>query len=286
MKHMIKDKRSCKVKAIDNIFSLLFKLSFLKEKIKIISDRISVLYNGYKFSYDSSENGEDEFINHLAALYNKRCFRFFDVGAHHGTYSALIVEYFDDYSGQLFEPTPASYKKLSAKYGKNQSLKLNNAALSNFNGQAQFIQYPDDPTRNGLSGVGREVTFKSEDILCDVLRGDDYCKSEHIDSFHLLKIDAEGHDFNVIDGFEQLITAKKIDVIQFEYTFKHADIGIPLRRYYEFFESRGYKIGPVRKFGIDFYEEFDPRFNQYELGPNYVAVKLELVDRFRRFTAG
>jgi FkbM family methyltransferase len=195
---MSKDKRSLKIKAVDKFFLFLFGSDLMRDKIKIITDRALVQYFGYKFSYDSSENGEIEFIAHLAKIYKDQCFRFFDIGAHHGTYTAMILDLFDNYNGQLFEPTPESYKKLCSVYNGNERLTLHNSAMSNFTGEAEFISYPDDPTRNGLSGVGKEITFSSEDILCSVIRGDDFCQIQNINSMELLKIDAEGHDFNVI----------------------------------------------------------------------------------------
>ena len=114
MSQFVKDKRSLKLKFVDGLFSILFKSSFLKEKIKIIADRAVIQYDGYKFSYDSSENGELEFISHLSRIYNKQSFQFFDVGAHHGTYTAMILDSFENYSGQLFEPTPESYQQLQS----------------------------------------------------------------------------------------------------------------------------------------------------------------------------
>jgi hypothetical protein len=283
MTRLIGDQRSLKLKVVDRIFSILFNSKFLKEKLKIIADRAMIQHSGYKFSYISSENGEIEFINHLSSIYKNKCFRFIDVGAHHGTYTNIILSVFKEYVGELFEPTPQSFSKLQTNFHSNSRLTLHNFALSNFTGEAEFINYPDDPTRNGLSGVGKEVTFFTEDIICQVIRGDEFCQSQNIKGCELLKIDAEGHDFNVIKGFENLIIENAIDVIQFEYTFKHADLGIPLRKYYDFFKVNGYTIGPIRKNGVDFYDSFDPHYNEYQFGPNYVAVKSELVEKFRQF---
>ncbi len=283
MNRLAKQEASIKLKSLDFIISILFASDYLRQKIKIISDRCVEHYNGFKFSYNSHENGEIEFIRHLSNIYKDKKFIFFDVGAHHGTYTAMIQNYFDNSNGFLFEPTPDSFKILTSNFLFNNSLSLHNCALSNFTGDAEFISYPDDPTRNGLFGVGKEIVFTSKDIICQVIRGDDFCQTHGIESFNLLKIDAEGHDFNVICGFEKLISTNSIDVIQFEYTFKHSDLNISLRKYYDFFMSHGYLIGPIRKSGIDFYHDFDPRFNEFQNGPNYIAVKLDLVDSFREF---
>jgi hypothetical protein len=105
----------------------------------------------------------------------------------------------------------------------------------------------------------------------------------NINQINLLKIDAEGHDFNVLQGFSKYISKALIDVIQFEYTWKHSDMRITLRDYYEFFMDNSYRIGPLRKGGVDFYNNFDPRYNEYHFGPNFIATHKNLVSDFSSF---
>jgi hypothetical protein len=45
---------------------------------------------------------------------------------------------------------------------------------------------------------------------------DDYCKRKGISSIQLLKIDAEGHDLDVLRGAPSMLANRAIDVIQFE----------------------------------------------------------------------
>lgn len=280
----IKDNRSVKVKVLDSIFNGLCRSDYLKSKLKIIADRALKAHDKFKFSYDTRENGEYEFIEQVAKLYGSSDFIFFDVGAHHGTYTQLILNFVSSYEGHLFEPTPTSFSKLNERFNSDNKLILNNLALSNFNGNTDLIIYPDDPTRNGLTGVGKEINFTSKIEKCDVLKGDDYSKKKSIERINLLKIDAEGHDFNVLQGFSEYISRGLVDVIQFEYTFKHADMRITLRDYYEFFMDNSYSIGPLRKGGVDFYEDFDARYNEYHFGPNYVAAHKNVVNDFFSFT--
>lgn len=268
---IIKDNRSVKVKILDSIFNGLCRSDYLKSKLKIIVDRALNAHDRFKFSYVTSENGEYEFIEQIAKLYGSSDFIFFDVGAHHGTYTQLILNLVRTYEGHLFEPTPASFSKLDERLNSDSKLILSNLALSNFNGNSDLIIYPDSPTRNGLAGVGTEINFTTEIIKCDVIKGDDYAKKKSIKRINLLKIDAEGHDFKVLQGFSDYISKGLVDVIQFEYTFKHADMRITLRDYYEFFMDHSYRIGPLRKGGVDFYNDFDPRYNEYHFGPNYIA---------------
>lgn len=282
----IKDNRSVKIKALDFIFNSLCRSEFLKSRLKIITDRALHAHDRFKFSYDIRENGEYEFIKHVAKVFRSSDFIFFDVGAHHGTYTSLILNLFKTYEGHLFEPTPASFSKLIERFSLDNNLTLNNLALSNFKGNTDFIIYPDDPTRNGLTGVGRELNFTSETLKCDVSKGDDYSNKKKIERINLLKIDAEGHDFKVLQGFSDYISNELIDVIQFEYTFKHADMRTTLRDYYEFFMDNSYSMGPLRKYGVDFYNDFDARYNEYHFGPNYVAVRKNIVSDFLVFNKG
>ena len=45
--------------------------------------------------------------------------------------------------------------------------------------------------------------------------------------------------------------------------------------------KEAHEMGPIRKHSIEFYDSFDPRYNQYEFGPNYLAVKSDLVKEFK-----
>ncbi len=278
-----RDDRSLKIRVIDSIFQGLCHSDYLKSKLKVIADRALNAHDGFKFSYNTSENGEYEFIEHIAKLYRSLELIFFDVGAHHGTYTELLLKHVDSYKGHLFEPTPTTFSKLNERYNTDINLLLNKLALSNFNGENELIIYPDDPTRNGLTGVGKEVNFTSKIAKCDVCKGDDYSKKKNISRINLLKIDAEGHDFNVLQGFSEYISKGRVDVIQFEYTFKHADMRITLRDYYEFFMDNSYRIGPLRRDGVDFYNNFDPRYNEYQFGPNYIATRKDFVNDFLSF---
>jgi FkbM family methyltransferase len=268
---------------IDLILNIFCRSAYLKRKLKAFADRIALATKGYIFSYDSNENGEIDLIKHISDLCKNETFTFFDVGAHHGTYTDMILENIPQHNGHLFEPTPASFERLTCRFKSNSSLTLNNVALSNFKGESTLIIYPDDPTRNGLSGVLKELDFDCKEVKCKTITGDNYCNRQAIDRVNLLKIDAEGHDYNVIKGFVELIKNGRVDLVQFEYTFRHSDMRITLRDYFEFFTDYGYSIGPVRKHGVDFFESFDSRYNNYEFGPNYLAVRNDLTDEYRIF---
>lgn len=46
---------------------------------------------------------------------------------------------------------------------------------------------------------------------------DDYCRESHVEHIHLLKIDVEGHELDVLHGATEMFQRKAIDVVTFEF---------------------------------------------------------------------
>ena len=139
----------------------------------------------------------------------------------------------------------------------------------------EYRSYPDDPTRNGLSGVRTEGGLNSILMKAPCWTGDYYCEKNNITHIDLLKIDAEGYDLHVLKGFERMLSQGCVDVVQFEYNVKHSETHSMLGDYYSYLEAKGYVIGPVRQEGVQF-KVFDFIDNGFENGPNYAACKPDL----------
>jgi hypothetical protein len=58
-----------------------------------------------------------------------------------------------------------------------------------------------------------------------VIALDNICAERGLDLIDLLKIDAEGYDFQVLRGAEKLLKEQKISVVQFEYNRPWANAG-------------------------------------------------------------
>jgi hypothetical protein len=106
--------------------------------------------------------------------------------------------------------------------------------------------------------------------------GDNYCKSRKVDSIDFLKIDTEGHEYQVLLGFKEMLTNKKIRIIQFEYGYANVLTKDLLVDFYRLLGPLGYSIGKLSPDGVDFktYGLLDEDFK----GPNYVAVLNEHVE--------
>lgn len=257
-------------------------------KVDIIHQRLLVLANmyvdidrGYRFSYMPHENGEVEFLDKLKTLFPER-FVFVDVGAHVGTYTQMLLERFDEYEGHLFELTQDTFAKLKTNLGSDTSLRLHHAGLSDEDGEVEYRSYHLDPTRNGISGVGREPNFDFTLHKAPCMKGATYCEREGLGRINLLKIDAEGYDLLVLKGFDRMLAEGRVDVIQYEYNFRHGDLGIATKHFYEYLEKHGYVLGPLRQKGVNF-KPFESPDNDFKIGPNFIACRPEFEDALSVF---
>lgn len=113
--------------------------------------------------------------------------------------------------------------------------------------------------------------------------GDQYCSENNIDRIDLLKIDVEGAEHLVLEGFKTMLAKGAIKVIQFEYGYASGDVKFLIKDYYALFEHYGYKLGPLKPTGVLFMD-FQYPLNDFNSGPNYVAVhgkEIALLDGLR-----
>jgi hypothetical protein len=55
------------------------------------------------------------------------------------------------------------------------------------------------------------------------IRGDEFCEGQGVKKIDFLKIDAEGHDLEVLKGFEGMLARSRVGVVQVEVWFGHSD---------------------------------------------------------------
>lgn len=175
-----------------------------------------------------------------------------DVGANKGQFSELLLE---GISGDLrvhcFEPARLTFEMLVARFGGDSRLILNNFALGSRSGSARL--HYDEPG-SGLASVyqrrldhqpGLRFT-QSEEI--SVRTVDEYCAERELDRIDLLKIDAEGHELDVLRGAERSLQARKVRMVTFEFGGCNIDSRTYLQDFFHFFSAmsggRMYRITP------------------------------------------
>jgi FkbM family methyltransferase len=193
----------------------------------------------------------------------------FDAGANVGKWSTEANKLFKDADIHSFEPVPDIFEKLSRNTANLPKVHLYNTALSNSAGTLTFHFYPNSPLFNSIYNhpSGREVVS----VQCPALPGSDFCEQHNISNIDFLKIDVEGAEHLVLEGFREMIQNKKIRAIQFEYGIFSIETKFLLKDYYEFFDEHSYIVGKIYPNYVDFrayawdHETF--------WGPNYLAIR-------------
>ena len=231
------------------------------------------------FSYDFSQNGEEELVRRVASKFDY--LTFFDVGANVGDYTANLINVCGDgVSGHLFDLDPDLNNLLEQRFG-NLNVHVNNFGLSNRNEFLNYSHFPDFPAVNSLLTV--EFAHLTKEIAqTEVQSGDSYCSKMGIQRINFLKIDVEGWERFTLEGFSGMLSENRIDLLTWEYGYTTADTHWTTRDFYKFLQEKGYVCGVIRKRGVDF-RDWDYDLNDYTSGPNYFACLPSYKDYFAIF---
>ncbi len=194
-----------------------------------------------------------------------------DAGAHKGEWSNLVLEHTDNnchlYS---FEPVPNFFKTLTGELGNR--AQCCNAALGKNETEVSMYYYYEES--EGCSSLfERKVlnTIPVKRITVPVTHLDKFCSENKIDHIDFLKIDTEGAEWDVLQGANELITHKKIPIIQFEYGGTYPDADITLLQVYEYLKVKGYAIFRLTADGLIHVPQWREELEDFHLS-NWLAV--------------
>lgn len=164
---------------------------------------------------------------------------FIDVGANIGYFTAIAARKVGP-SGQVFafEPSPREYKRLLFTITKNNLSNIIipfNLALSD---ATRILSLIIADTHTGTNYVS-----KDEDIVADSRHKVFAMRLDRIvnERIHLIKIDVEGSEFQVVKGMKALLEEKKIDVLVIEITPAFLQkFGSSRAELYQYLEQKGY----------------------------------------------
>lgn len=157
-------------------------------------------------------NGEQDA---LSVMLRKHAGCLIDVGANVGDWTLMAHAIDPSRPIHAFEVSPTTFQLLSARLSTVDKCVANNVGLSNKSDELELQYYPDSPDRSTLLRLSDRLRKETERVR--VISGDDYIESHGIEKVAYLKIDVEGHEMAVIEGFERSIGCGKIAVIQFEH---------------------------------------------------------------------
>jgi len=194
--------------------------------------RLSLLGMNYIDAGVLSYGGEDRAFEHVIKTLARRYppdepITVFDVGANVGKYSLMAVPRllptFPAGQVHAFEPSVATCRQLAQNVKGIDAIHIHRMALSDRPGASTLYQIAEGSgyaslynRENGSLGkYGLKTTIIEEVQLSTI---DMFCLENGIGHIHLLKIDAEGHEFNILRGAQSMLESGAIDSIQFEFS--------------------------------------------------------------------
>lgn len=192
----------------------------------------------------------------------------FDVGCNVGEWSRMARSLHPDASIHMFEVVPQTFKKMLGNDVLDGNTHPNNFGLSATMGTIPMkIRADNDRVSTSVLSLRHDNSFISEGL---VIPGDTYCRVQNIQYIDYLKIDTEGHEYSVLEGFTQMFQQEKIACIQFEYGYISILTKKLLIDFYQLLTPYNFVLGKITPEGVQFkeYHLFDEDFK----GPDYLAV--------------
>lgn len=225
---------------------------------------------------DYRTNGELYSLKQLAQKWSNTPVTMFDVGANVGEFTREILEAFKERSFQLyvFEPSTTAIIQLRERVPDLPNVHLEQLALANEEGTADLF-FPSEGSalaslhQRDLSHIN-QVFGKKEQVK--VASVDSFCKENRIEYIHLLKIDVEGYELEVLKGSKEMISRGAIEVIQFEFGGTSLDSRCYFKDFFQMLSPK-YKIHRILPKGL---RELGPRYTEkLEIfqSANYLAIR-------------
>ncbi len=245
-----------------------FFLEYIFRKLE--RDPLNFAYNNIGIlNYENDKvSGEDFLLFKVLPKYistSKKAV-FFDVGANIGEYSANLANIFSNSNIYSFEPNINTFNILRKNVEPLKTIIPINIGLSDTKKGSEIFIYLSDLNsqhaslyKEVFSDLHKDKNITSLKIELDSL--DDFCIKNNINKIDFLKIDTEGHEFDVLKGSIKMINKGKIKIIQFEFNEMNIISRVFLKDFYQLLKNyKIYRLSEKRLIPIFHYDSTNEIF--------------------------
>lgn len=165
---------------------------------------------------------------------------------------------FTKFNGEVhyFDPVHEFIENLKKQPNLNNKSYFNNFGLGKENNQLYYY-----PRYQSFYDRINSCHFSDEDnkVLLNIKKGKDYIVDNNIQNIDFLKIDTEGYELNVLEGFENYL--ENVKIMQFEYGGTFLDNNTKLIDVVKFLEDKGfYKFSYLKNNGVQLITDFNDHY--------------------------
>lgn len=193
----------------------------------------------------------DAYLAQKHLLRTIRCRTVFDVGAFQGDATSRYAALFPEAEIYAFEPYPASYEALVAKYSTAPRIHLANAAVSSRTGEAKFYVNGDSATNSllprptsGRRYFSPQAVTRST-ICVPTITIDEFRAKHNVPVPDILKLDIQGMELEALRGAEQTLNSERggVSLVFSEVTFvPHYENGVLFDELSAYLRERGFTL--------------------------------------------
>ena len=195
-----------------------------------------------------------------------------DIGGSVGSYSAALRRRCPGVEVHLFEPSSSSLASLRQRFASDHAVAIVPLALSDAAGSSTLFS---NKPGSGLASLSkrnldhRGIKFDLEETV-STARFEDYWSQQLAKRpVDLAKIDVEGHELAVLQGFGSALAATS--VVQFEFGGTNIDTRTFFRDFWYFFREHSFDIHRITPLGLEHIHRYRESYECFDIS-NYIAI--------------
>jgi FkbM family methyltransferase len=205
----------------------------------------------------------------------------FDVGANRGEWTRALLALKPTARVHCFEPSEKTFEELNRVPSRGGNVVLNRLGLSSRVGILKLYHHRGNSL---FSSVYPEYPGKPDDKVEEeaitVTTLDTYMASSELQHVNFVKIDAEGHDFEVLKGAAKALADGDIDIVQFEYGPYNISSRTFLRDIVAFTQGLNYSLFRLLPKGLLRVPKYEPEMDNFKPA-NYALIRDALIGQWK-----
>ena len=227
----------------------------------------------YNFG-DFSVTGENHFLSKYLSSIKQPII--FDIGANTGSYALLCQQLNPHAQIFCFEPHPQTFSLLEKQVQNNKNIQALNLALSNKLGTLLLYDYQDQRNSRHATlcqGVIENIASQASiNFEVKVSTVDEIIIEQKLQKIHLLKVDVEGHDLQVLQGAKSAIENNIVQVIQFEFTKNNSTAKVFMKDFFDLL-TPNFRLYRMLPYGLLPLNQYNPSIHEIFAYQNIICLR-------------